>query len=174
GRPPPAPGARRAARRPRSPAALRHTSVWHPLRAAKGGKSRPGATAGSAGEPGHRSDDRRRRPERATRLDRAGRAPGRGPATRRPAGTAELSLGSAPGAHRLPAGERPLVRRRLAGHRHAGLRSSTPRGGSGTGVAAMVRVGIAGIGFMGVTHYKAYASVAGAEVAAVLTRDAVR
>src|SRR5262249_4294805 len=89
----------------------------------------PGATAGSAGEPGHRSDDRRRRPERATRLDRAGRAPGRGPATRRPAGTAELSLGSAPGAHRLPAGERPLVRRRLAGHRYPGLRSfATGRG----------------------------------------------
>src|SRR5687768_7045637 len=35
----------------------------------------------------------------------------------------------------------------------------------------MVRVGIAGIGFMGVTHYKAYASVPGAEVAAIFTRD---
>jgi predicted dehydrogenase len=35
----------------------------------------------------------------------------------------------------------------------------------------MVRVGIAGIGFMGVTHYKAYQSVPGAEVAAIFTRD---
>ncbi len=35
----------------------------------------------------------------------------------------------------------------------------------------MVRVGIAGIGFMGVTHYKAYAGVPEARVAAVFTRD---
>jgi predicted dehydrogenase len=38
----------------------------------------------------------------------------------------------------------------------------------------MVKVGIAGIGFMGVTHYKAYASVAQAEVAAIFTRDAAK
>src|ERR671939_623297 len=36
---------------------------------------------------------------------------------------------------------------------------------------AMVRVGIAGIGFMGVTHFKAYQQVEGARVAAVFTRD---
>lgn len=36
----------------------------------------------------------------------------------------------------------------------------------------MVRVGIAGIGFMGVTHFKAYRQVEGARVAAVFTRDA--
>lgn len=35
----------------------------------------------------------------------------------------------------------------------------------------MVRVGIAGIGFMGVTHFKAYGQVEGAEVAAIFTRD---
>jgi predicted dehydrogenase len=35
----------------------------------------------------------------------------------------------------------------------------------------MVRVGIAGIGFMGVTHFKAYAGVPGAKVAAIFTRD---
>jgi predicted dehydrogenase len=35
----------------------------------------------------------------------------------------------------------------------------------------MVRVGIAGIGFMGVTHYKAYQNVEGAQVAAIFTRD---
>jgi predicted dehydrogenase len=35
----------------------------------------------------------------------------------------------------------------------------------------MVRVGIAGIGFMGVTHYKAYQGVEGAQVAAIFTRD---
>lgn len=35
----------------------------------------------------------------------------------------------------------------------------------------MVRVGIAGIGFMGVTHFKAYQQVEGAQVAAVFTRD---
>ena len=38
----------------------------------------------------------------------------------------------------------------------------------------MVRVGIAGIGFMGVTHYKAYADVPGAQVAAIFTRDAAK
>jgi predicted dehydrogenase len=36
----------------------------------------------------------------------------------------------------------------------------------------MVRVGIAGIGFMGVTHFKAYGQVEGAQVAAIFTRDA--
>ncbi|HTE19121.1 MAG TPA: Gfo/Idh/MocA family oxidoreductase [Armatimonadota bacterium] len=36
----------------------------------------------------------------------------------------------------------------------------------------MVRVGIAGIGFMGVTHFKAYEKVEGAQVAAIFTRDA--
>jgi predicted dehydrogenase len=35
----------------------------------------------------------------------------------------------------------------------------------------MVRVGIAGIGFMGVTHYRAYRRVEGAEVAAIFTRN---
>ena len=35
----------------------------------------------------------------------------------------------------------------------------------------MVRVGIAGIGFMGVTHFKAYQQVQGAQVAAIFTRD---
>jgi predicted dehydrogenase len=35
----------------------------------------------------------------------------------------------------------------------------------------MVRVGIAGIGFMGVTHFKAYPQVEGAQVAAIFTRD---
>src|SRR5438874_6903152 len=35
----------------------------------------------------------------------------------------------------------------------------------------MVRVGIAGIGFMGVTHFKAYQQVEGAPVAAIFTRD---
>src|ERR1043165_8438086 len=35
----------------------------------------------------------------------------------------------------------------------------------------MVRVGIAGIGFMGVTHFKAYQQVEGAQVAAIFTRD---
>src|SRR5688500_13270731 len=35
----------------------------------------------------------------------------------------------------------------------------------------MVRVGIAGIGFMGVTHFKAYQQVEGARVAAIFTRD---
>jgi predicted dehydrogenase len=35
----------------------------------------------------------------------------------------------------------------------------------------MVRVGIAGVGFMGVTHFKAYRDVEGAEVAALFTRD---
>ncbi|HEU4752213.1 MAG TPA: Gfo/Idh/MocA family oxidoreductase, partial [Armatimonadota bacterium] len=35
----------------------------------------------------------------------------------------------------------------------------------------MVRVGIAGVGFMGVTHFKAYPQVEGAEVAAIFTRD---
>ena len=37
----------------------------------------------------------------------------------------------------------------------------------------MVKVGIAGIGFMGVTHYKAYASVAQAEVARPAVPDQV-
>ncbi len=36
----------------------------------------------------------------------------------------------------------------------------------------MVRVGIAGVGFMGVTHFKAYQSVDEAEVTAIFTRDA--
>ncbi len=36
----------------------------------------------------------------------------------------------------------------------------------------MVRIGIAGIGFMGVTHFKAYQSVKDAKVAAIFTRDA--
>ncbi|MEE2657839.1 MAG: Gfo/Idh/MocA family oxidoreductase [Candidatus Latescibacterota bacterium] len=36
----------------------------------------------------------------------------------------------------------------------------------------MVRIGIVGIGFMGVTHYKALASVRGARVTAICTRDA--
>jgi predicted dehydrogenase len=35
----------------------------------------------------------------------------------------------------------------------------------------MVRVGIAGIGFMGVTHFKAYPQVEGAQVTAIFTRD---
>jgi predicted dehydrogenase len=35
----------------------------------------------------------------------------------------------------------------------------------------MVRVGIAGIGFMGVTHYKALKRVEGAKVSAIFTRD---
>jgi predicted dehydrogenase len=35
----------------------------------------------------------------------------------------------------------------------------------------MVRIGIAGVGFMGVTHYKALQQVAGARVAALFTRD---
>jgi predicted dehydrogenase len=35
----------------------------------------------------------------------------------------------------------------------------------------MVRVGIAGVGFMGVTHFKAYASVPEAKVEAIFTRD---
>jgi len=35
----------------------------------------------------------------------------------------------------------------------------------------MVRVGIAGIGFMGVTHYKALQKVKGAKVTAIFTRD---
>ncbi|MFN3649984.1 MAG: Gfo/Idh/MocA family protein [Armatimonadota bacterium] len=35
----------------------------------------------------------------------------------------------------------------------------------------MVRVGIAGIGFMGVTHFKAYPQVEGARVEAIFTRD---
>jgi predicted dehydrogenase len=35
----------------------------------------------------------------------------------------------------------------------------------------MVRVGIAGIGFMGVTHYKALQQVEGAQVSAIFTRD---
>ncbi len=35
----------------------------------------------------------------------------------------------------------------------------------------MVRVGIAGIGFMGVTHFKAYPQVEEAQVAAIFTRD---
>jgi predicted dehydrogenase len=36
---------------------------------------------------------------------------------------------------------------------------------------SMVRVGIVGIGFMGVTHFKAYQEVEGAQVAAIFTRD---
>src|SRR6188768_1392222 len=43
-------------------------------------------------------------------------------------------------------------------------------GGSGEEVL-MVRVGIAGIGFMGVTHYKALQQVEGAQVSAIFTRD---
>ena len=35
----------------------------------------------------------------------------------------------------------------------------------------MVRVGIAGIGFMGVTHYKALQQVEGAKVSAIFTRN---
>lgn len=35
----------------------------------------------------------------------------------------------------------------------------------------MVRVGIAGLGFMGVTHYRAYKKIRGARVEAVATRD---
>lgn len=35
----------------------------------------------------------------------------------------------------------------------------------------MVRIGIAGIGFMGVTHFKAYQQVPGARVDAIFTRD---
>lgn len=35
----------------------------------------------------------------------------------------------------------------------------------------MVRIGIAGIGFMGVTHFKAFQQVKGARVAAIFTRD---
>src|SRR5690242_15129554 len=35
----------------------------------------------------------------------------------------------------------------------------------------MVKVGIAGIGFMGVTHFKALQNVKGARVAAICTRD---
>ena len=35
----------------------------------------------------------------------------------------------------------------------------------------MVRVGVAGIGFMGVTHFKAYQNVNGGQVAAIFTRD---
>jgi predicted dehydrogenase len=38
----------------------------------------------------------------------------------------------------------------------------------------MVRVGIAGIGFMGVTHYKALQQVEGAKVSAIFTRNAVK
>lgn len=38
----------------------------------------------------------------------------------------------------------------------------------------MVRVGIAGIGFMGVTHFKAYAKVEAAQVTAIFTRDAAK
>src|SRR5947207_15744953 len=38
----------------------------------------------------------------------------------------------------------------------------------------MVKVGIAGIGFMGVTHYKGYASVPEARVVAIFTRDAAK
>src|SRR5215207_6283566 len=37
--------------------------------------------------------------------------------------------------------------------------------------SVMVRVGIAGVGFMGVTHFKAYQQVDGAQVAAIFTRD---
>src|SRR5437879_11789806 len=36
----------------------------------------------------------------------------------------------------------------------------------------MVRIGIAGIGFMGVTHYKAAQQIEGARVEAIFTRDA--
>ena len=35
----------------------------------------------------------------------------------------------------------------------------------------MIRVGIAGVGFMGVTHFKAYPQVPDAQVAAIFTRD---
>src|SRR5437867_2091304 len=35
----------------------------------------------------------------------------------------------------------------------------------------MVNVGIVGIGFMGMTHYRAYQGVRGAKVAAICTRD---
>ena len=35
----------------------------------------------------------------------------------------------------------------------------------------MVRIGIAGLGFMGVTHYRSYKKIRGAKVAAVFTRD---
>ena len=35
----------------------------------------------------------------------------------------------------------------------------------------MVRVGIAGIGFMGVTHYKALQQIEGAKVSAIFTRN---
>src|SRR3954462_4800502 len=35
----------------------------------------------------------------------------------------------------------------------------------------MVRVGIAGIGFMGKTHFEAYRRVEGAQVSAIFTRD---
>ncbi|HIG17249.1 MAG TPA: hypothetical protein EYQ31_08130 [Candidatus Handelsmanbacteria bacterium] len=35
----------------------------------------------------------------------------------------------------------------------------------------MVRIGIVGIGFMGVTHYKAIDKVKGAKVTAISTRD---
>src|SRR5438552_16009730 len=37
--------------------------------------------------------------------------------------------------------------------------------------SSMVRVGIAGIGFMGVTHYKALQQVEGAKVSAIFTRN---
>ncbi len=36
----------------------------------------------------------------------------------------------------------------------------------------MIRVGLAGIGFMGTTHFKAYPQVDGAQVTAIFTRDA--
>src|SRR5260370_22166028 len=39
------------------------------------------------------------------------------------------------------------------------------------GGCVMVRVGIAGIGFMGVTHYKALKHVEGAKVTAIFTRN---
>ncbi|MFH1264977.1 MAG: Gfo/Idh/MocA family oxidoreductase, partial [Planctomycetota bacterium] len=38
----------------------------------------------------------------------------------------------------------------------------------------MINVGIAGLGFMGMTHYNAYKKVAGAKVAAICETDPVR
>ena len=38
----------------------------------------------------------------------------------------------------------------------------------------MIGIGILGIGFMGVTHYKAIEKVKGAKVAAICTRDATK
>src|SRR4051812_5422796 len=40
-----------------------------------------------------------------------------------------------------------------------------------TGVAAMVRIGIVGIGFMGMIHYLAARALEGAKVVAICTRD---